>query len=109
MKVAISTNGEMVAEHFGRCESYTMVEIEDSEVKSRQVIPNPGHEPGFLPGYLGEQGVGCIIAGGMGSRAQMLFDQHQIQTITGVAGTVDDILGALIRGELKGGENICEH
>jgi len=107
--VAISTDGESVAAHFGRCQAYTIVEIADGTVRSRELIPNPGHEPGFLPGYLAQRGVTCIVAGGMGPRAQGLFDQHGIETIVGVSGSIAETLEALLRGELEGGESLCEH
>jgi predicted Fe-Mo cluster-binding NifX family protein len=108
-KVAISTDGEAVAAHFGRCQAYTIVEIADGTIQRRELLPNPGHEPGFLPGYLAERGVTCIVAGGMGPRAQALFDQQNIQTIVGISGTIEETLQALLRGELKGGESLCEH
>jgi predicted Fe-Mo cluster-binding NifX family protein len=108
-KVAIATDGDSVAAHFGRCQAYTIVEITDGAIRSRELLPNPGHEPGFLPGYLAERGVTCIVAGGMGARAQTLFDQHGIQTIVGISGTIEETLQALLRGELEGGESLCEH
>ena len=108
-KVAISTDGDQVAAHFGRCQAYTIVEIGDGAIRSRQLIVNPGHEPGFLPGYLAQRGVTCIVAGGMGPRAQGLFDQHGIETIVGVSGGIEEIVQALLRGELEGGESLCEH
>jgi predicted Fe-Mo cluster-binding NifX family protein len=109
MRVAISTDGDQVAAHFGRCEAYTIADIEDGAVTSQQQIPNPGHSPGFLPGYLSERGVGCIVAGGMGPRAQVLFDEKNIATIVGVTGTIAETLEALARSELRGGESLCEH
>ncbi len=109
MRVAISTDGQMVAPHFGRCEAYTIVDLEDGQVKRQERLPNPGHHPGFLPGYLAQQLVRGIVAGGMGHRAQMLFDEHDIQTIVGVTGTVVDAAAALAQGTLEGGESLCEH
>jgi predicted Fe-Mo cluster-binding NifX family protein len=108
-KVAISTDGDAVATHFGRCQAYTVVEIADGAIQTRELLPNPGHEPGFLPGYLAERGVTCIVAGGMGPRAQMLFDQQGIETIVGVSGSIDETLRALLQGELESGESLCEH
>jgi len=109
MKVAFATDGSQVAPHFGRCECYTVAEIEGGRIASREVLQNPGHEPGFLPAYLAQQGVNCIVAGGMGPRAEGLFAEREILTITGVTGSVEEALGALLRGELKGGESLCEH
>ncbi|MBN1384842.1 MAG: NifB/NifX family molybdenum-iron cluster-binding protein [Elusimicrobia bacterium] len=107
MKVAISTDGDFVSEHFGRCPSFTIAEIEGKEVKNKDVIENPGHHPGFLPEFLKKQGVECIIAGGMGQRAVGLFDDAGIKTIMGVSGKIDDILKQILKGTLKGGESLC--
>ncbi len=109
MRVAISTDGDMVAPHFGRCEAYTIVDVEKGEVVHEERISNPGHEPGFLPGYLAERGVNCIVAGGMGPRAEMLFGEKSIQTLVGVSGTIADTIESLRLGALRGGESTCEH
>lgn len=99
----------MVAAHFGRCEAYTLAEIEDGKIMTRETIANPGHEPGFLPGYLAAHGVNCIVAGGLGPRAHGLFAERGIETIVGVSGAVSDALEALAKGELMGGESTCDH
>jgi predicted Fe-Mo cluster-binding NifX family protein len=109
MKIAISTDGGSVSAHFGRCPSYTIAEIVDGKVVGREEIPNPGHEPGFLPGYLAERGVEAIIAGGMGPRAQGLFAEKGIETIIGVAGPVDEALDRYLRGTLERGRDLCDH
>lgn len=109
MKVAIATDGGSVSAHFGRCPSYTIVDIQDQKVVGRQEIPNPGHSPGFLPGYLAERGVTTIIAGGMGPRAQGLFADNGIETIIGVEGRVDDALERFLGGQLEAGPSLCDH
>jgi predicted Fe-Mo cluster-binding NifX family protein len=109
MKVAISTDQGYVSAHFGRCQSYTIVEIKEGQVLSREEIPNPGHQPGFLPEYLSEKGVNCIIAGGMGPRAQGLFAQKNIETIIGVQGTIDEVIEKFIKQELEAGDDLCGH
>lgn len=107
MKIAISTEGRYVSAHFGRCPQFTIIEAGDGELISKQVIDNPGHHPGYLPQYLHERGVECIIAGGMGMRATQLFDQVGIKTIVGVTGGIDDTIDQLLKGTLKGGESLC--
>ena len=69
MKIAISTDGDLVSAHFGRCPSFTIVVFESDKIISKHTIDNPGHHPGFLPQFLKEKGVNAIIAGGMGQRA----------------------------------------
>lgn len=107
MKIAISTDSEKVSEHFGRCPEFTVVEIEDKKVKDRKTISNPGHMTGFLPKFLKEQGVSCVIAGGAGFRAQELFEQFGIQLITGIQGNINDVIRELINGGIKQGEDMC--
>ena len=109
MRIAISTDGDRVAPHFGRCEAYTLVDIDEQEITRQARIPNPGHQPGFRPGYLAERGVACIVAGGMGPRAQTLFGEKGIQTVVGVSSTLDETVDALRRDELRGGESLCNH
>lgn len=109
MKVAISTDMGYVSAHFGRCASYTIVAIEEGKVVNREEIPNPGHQPGFLPQYLSDRGVNVIIAGGMGPRAQGLFAQKNIESLIGVQGPIDDVITQFINQEIEAGEDLCGH
>jgi predicted Fe-Mo cluster-binding NifX family protein len=98
-----------VSAHFGRCASYTIVEIEEGKVVNREEIPNPGHQPGFLPQYLYDRGVNVIIAGGMGPRAQGLFAQKNIENLIGVQGPIEDVITKFIDQEIESGEDLCGH
>ncbi len=109
MKIAIATENDQVAQHFGRCAAYTLVEFKDNRVLGREIIANPGHQPGFLPRFLAERGVSCIIAGGMGRRAQDLFAAQNIETIIGVTGPVDRAIAGYLSGDLPRGESLCDH
>lgn len=107
VKVALATDGQYVAAHFGDCPAYTLAEVKDGQVKSVETIPNPGHRPGFLPTYLSELGVTHVIAGGMGPRAQELFAGRGITTIIGVQGTINEVLDAFTAGRLRPGEALA--
>lgn len=108
MKIAISTDKGKVSSHFGRCPSFTVIEVENGNLKRKENISNPGHHPGFLPDFFHNQGVECIICGGMGRRAQNLFAQKGIQFILGVQGEVDEVTAKLLKGEIEGGESLCQ-
>jgi predicted Fe-Mo cluster-binding NifX family protein len=108
VKIAISTDSGMVSAHFGRCPEFTIVEIEGTKLKNKEVIQNPGHHPGFLPQFLHDQGVTCIIAGGMGFRAQGLFAEKGIETVVGISGSIDETIQSILAGTLKGGESLCK-
>ncbi len=108
MKIVISTDeNNFVSHHFGRCPFFTVFEIEKEEILNKEIIDNPGHRPAFLPQFLSEIGVSCIVAGGMGYRAQELFAQKNIEIIVGVTGKIDEVISKFVSGELKSGESFC--
>jgi len=108
MRIAISTDREFVSAHFGRCPAFTLAEIEENKLVNKEIIANPGHHPGFLPSFLAGKGVEYIICGGMGQRAQGMFAEKQIKPVVGVQGKVDDVIDKLLKGQLKGGESLCQ-
>ena len=107
MKVAISTDNGYVSAHFGRCPEFSILQINAGKITNRETIPNPGHHPGYLPEYFEQLGIEAVIAGGGGTRAQMLFEEKNIQFILGVTSTIDDVIDKLCKGELEGGESLC--
>jgi predicted Fe-Mo cluster-binding NifX family protein len=110
MKVAIASEGPSVSEHFGHCASFAIYEVESGKVLSKDVKPNPGHRPGYIPLFLKELGVNVIIAGGMGEHAQQLFDDNGIEVIVGIRGLCDDVIQLFVEGKLKSTGSVCrEH
>ncbi len=82
MRYAIACEGQQVATHFGRCEHYEMVDLDDGQVIRREPLPSPGHgEPGELPRLMQQHQVDCVICGGAGPRAQNLFEEIGIDFV----------------------------
>ena len=108
MRVAISTDGDFVSAHFGRCPHFTIVDIENVKVVKKETVANPGHSPGAIPQFLHQMGAEVIIAGGMGMRAAGFFDELGIKPIMGITGEIDEVIEQLIKGTLKGGESLCK-
>ena len=109
MRIAIATQNGHVAAHFGRCPQYTIVDLGAEGETQRRTVENPGHEPGRIPQFLNDHGAELVIAGGMGPRAQQLFDSFGIDHIVGVQLSVDDAVAGCIDGSLNGGESLCSH
>ncbi len=90
--------------HFGHCDLYTLVEIEDGQIKDSRVIPNVPHQQGgcMAPvNHLAQHGVNVLVAGGMGMRPLMGFMQVGIQVYYGgELATVGEAVQALIDGRL---------
>ena len=69
--------------HFGHCAMYTLINVEDAQIKDVKVIPNMPHEQGgcMAPvNYLSDNGVKALIAGGMGMRQDLflLCTRHEL-------------------------------
>lgn len=90
--------------HFGHCDLYTLVSIEDGEIKEVTVIPNVPHQQGGCMApvqYLAGKGVKQLIAGGMGLRPLMGFNQVGIEVYHGGdAATVGEAVKSAIDGKL---------
>lgn len=111
-KLAFPVAGGVLCAHFGHCESFVLIDIdEDSRtVKATSTVAAPPHEPGLLPAWLAGMGVEVVIAGGMGSRARDLFTGKGISVVTGAECLAPDALAkAYMEGELRLGENACDH
>ncbi len=108
MLIAIATDEGCVSAHFGRCEAYTMVNIENGKAVCVELEANPGHSPGAIPQFLKSKGADKIVCGGIGARATELFRQYGIEILAGVDGTVDNAIEALAAGTLFGKESMCD-
>jgi predicted Fe-Mo cluster-binding NifX family protein len=112
MRIAIPLATGKLAVHFGHCEEFALVDVDDREKKiiGEVRIGAPPHEPGRLPTWLASQGAEVIIAGGMGSRAQALFAGQGIRVIVGAAAAEPRALArAFLERSLATGTNLCDH
>ncbi len=99
--------------HFGHCDVFTLVDVEDGEIKQVTTIQNQGHVQGgcMVPvNILAEQGVNALIVGGIGMRPLMGFrqvgiDVYHDETRPDIRPVVED----LIAGKLPviGDNQVC--
>ena len=110
MRIAIPTYDGKLAQHFGHCEAFVVVDVEDGTVTGSREAAPPVHAPGVLPRWLAEQGCSVIIAGGMGRRAQDLFTANGITVVYGApALPAEDLVRQYLAGTLQTGDNLCDH
>jgi predicted Fe-Mo cluster-binding NifX family protein len=110
MKIAVATEKEMVTEHFGHCQGFMIFDTEKKGIVRSEMVPNPGHKPGFLPRFLADLGVDTIISGGMGSAAVELFNGNNIEVIVGIEGSAQAAVESYLEGNLKSTGSGChEH
>ena len=112
MRYAVPVSDNRVSQHFGHCEHFALIDVDEKTKKiiKKEMVTSPGHQPGLLPGWLAEHGVSFVIAGGMGSRAQGLFQQNRIAVVIGAMETdPEKAVLSYLNGQLTTGENICDH
>jgi len=112
MRIAIPVTDGKVSSHFGHCEQFAIFDVDmgTNNIEGQQLLTPPPHEPGLLPRWLSELKVNLIIAGGMGRRAQQLFAQNNIDVIVGaIDNTPRQLVQEYLTGQLKCGQNICDH
>jgi len=106
MKICIPTNGrlgldDMVGEHFGRVPTYTIVDLENLDVK---VVDNTSHHMGGSgnpPEIMAKEGVCAMVCHGLGRRAIELFDSLGIEVYIGASGSVRQAVEAFKEGALQ--------
>ena len=112
MKYAVPVSGGVLSPHFGHCEQFALIDVDETkqQILKKELVNSPGHEPGLLPKWLAEQGVSLVIAGGMGSRAQEIFQQNSIGVIIGIMeNDPETAVQSYLNGSLSTGDNICDH
>lgn len=104
--LAVPSNGEggLEAErsgHFGRCDCFTVVDIEDGAIVRSRVIANPPHvEGGCLRpvGLLAGEGVNALVVAGIGGRPLAGFNDAGItvyfDTQVPVVGAIAELVAA---------------
>ncbi|AQQ10002.1 Dinitrogenase iron-molybdenum cofactor [Sedimentisphaera cyanobacteriorum] len=112
MKIALPVVNGKLSLHFGHCQSFALVEADENsrEIKETEYTQPPPHEPGVLPKWLHDLGADLIIAGGMGQRAQKLFNDNNIEVIVGAeSDTPENVVKAYLENTLTTGSNLCDH
>jgi predicted Fe-Mo cluster-binding NifX family protein len=107
MKIAIATEGNNVSGHFGKCENFTIAQIENSEVKDKTIVNTLGNQHGLLPAFLASHNVNTVIAGGMGDGARQNLVSKNIEIISGVRGNIDEVINAYMNGSLESTNEGC--
>jgi predicted Fe-Mo cluster-binding NifX family protein len=109
-KIAIPLENGILCSHFGHCQQFSILEVENNRIIDEKLVTPPPHEPGLLPAWLGERGITDVIAGGMGQRAINLFNQQNINVFVGAPmKSPKDLASDLINNTLEAGANYCDH
>jgi len=107
---AVPTAEGKLCAHFGHCDQFALVETENGKIQGTSMHTPPPHEPGVLPNWLHQQGANVIIAGGMGAKAQQIFNENGIRVITGApVDSPEALVNQYLSDALATGDNLCDH
>ena len=102
-------NGQLCS-HFGHCQQFALVDVENNTIVGEKLITPPPHEPGLLPKWLADRGVTDVIAGGMGQRALDLFAAQNIKVNVGAQPkSPTELVSDWLKSALVTGSNACDH
>ena len=109
-KIAIPSTNNLLGVHFGHCEHFYIYETGEGEVKKREIITPPPHQPDLYPDWLNKKNVTDVIAGGMGQKAQDLFAMNNIEVYVGItADSPQKLVQYYLDEQLETGDNLCDH
>jgi predicted Fe-Mo cluster-binding NifX family protein len=100
--------------HFGRCDCFTVAEVEGGRVVAVEVIENPPHQVGGCMRpvlMLAENTVDALVVDGIGGRPLLGFNQVGIAVHAGIGVDVQTAVTAYTKGSLPevGLESACRH
>ena len=108
--IAIPLENGHLCSHFGHCQQFAIVDVENNAIVGENLITPPPHEPGLLPGWLAERGVTNVIAGGMGQRAIDLFTVQNIKVNVGAQPkSPGELVNDWLKNTLVTTANSCDH
>lgn len=109
-RIAIPLENGRLCSHFGHCEQFAIIDVENNTITGEELLTPPPHEPGLLPAWLAQKGVTDVIAGGMGQRALDLFAAQNINVNVGAQPKKPgDLVKEWINKTLQTGANVCDH
>jgi predicted Fe-Mo cluster-binding NifX family protein len=113
MKIALPSRNGQIDGHFGHCEYFTIVSVDENNTVSgqEQLIPPPGCgcKSNIIP-LLADRGVHIMLAGNMGDGAVTMLQRSGIEVIRGCSGSVLDVVKDYLSGAVTDtGEGCADH
>ncbi|WP_207263391.1 NifB/NifX family molybdenum-iron cluster-binding protein [Desulfovibrio sp. Huiquan2017] len=111
MIIALPTREGLIDDHFGHCDHYTLVTVEDNRITFSERMDSPqgcGCKSDIAP-VLAERGVKVMLAGNMGQGALNILKNAGIEVVRGCSGPIEKVLEKWLSGELKDNQITCDH
>ena len=109
-RFAIPVEGKVLSAHFGHCQGFAFVDVENNVITKMTVLDPPEHQPGTYPKWVAQNQATDVIAGGMGPMAVNLFNEAGINVFVGAPVLSPEVLvNKFLSGDLQLNANYCDH
>lgn len=110
MRYAITYENNFVFQHFGKCPTFLITNLENGTIQNKQLLSAQGSVHGALVDLLFQHKIDILVCGGIGEGARTALHHAGIQLIAGASGNVDVILEQLQKGILVDNpRGVCHH
>jgi len=110
MKIALPSRANRIDDHFGHCEYFTVLTVnENKEIVGEETVVSPagcGCKSNIAQ-TLSEMGVTLMLAGNMGEGAVKVLKNSGIEVLRGCTGEVKAVALNWISGNLKDSGDSC--
>lgn len=109
-RFAIPMAANVLSAHFGHCQAFAFVDVEDNMITNITMMDPPEHQPGTYPRWVAANGATDVIAGGMGPQAVNLFNDNGINVFVGApVQTAKTLVELFLANKLELNANYCDH
>lgn len=110
-RIAIPCTGEFLNEHFGRAQTFKLIEIVDGKIQNEKTINSRGleHQHEGIAQLLKQNGVETVICGGIGAGAITGLQKAGLEILKGARGRLLDIAQEYADGTFTGTDTVCNH
>jgi predicted Fe-Mo cluster-binding NifX family protein len=100
-----------VNQHFGSTQAFLVAYTAGEEVERTKIfeMKDLQHDHAGIVGFLKEQAVEVVLAGGMGPPMQQALTAAGFDVWCGVSGPALEVVNAFVRGEVERSDATCGH
>ncbi|GAA0180139.1 NifB/NifX family molybdenum-iron cluster-binding protein [Clostridium sediminicola] len=111
MKIALPSRQNIIDDHFGHCDYFTVFTVDDSNksIISEETIASPagcGCKSNIAQ-ILSDMGVSVMLAGNMGNGAVNVLNYAGIQVVRGCSGDVKTVALKWLEGNIADSGDSC--
>jgi predicted Fe-Mo cluster-binding NifX family protein len=110
MKIALPSLNNNIDDHFGHCEYFTVLTVDDNKnIIAEERVDSP-HGCGCksnIVDTLSDKGVTLMLAGNIGGGAINVLNSHGIQVVRGCSGDVKAIAEQWLAGNVTDSGIVC--